>query len=209
MTRVSYLYRCIGDLSRCYKPAGRAIAISKAIISRVGRAHNGVPSILELPCNAPRHVSDLVIVPASPPYVPDDEPSSSLQQCPHCRGLIRVDDPGISYCYKCGHLIFIGDGLEVVEPEPLPYHCPVCGGALDDNDVEWTGRGWFFCRLCGQVMNWRVEHCDGFQIVDPQEMGGTPISPRCPECGGVLQQNNWEATARGGSVCCLCGMVTS
>lgn len=125
-------------------------------------------SILDLPANiASWGTPDNVVIPPIPPACSEDYPVD-LQQCPNCRALVTVEDPGISYCYRCLHLIFAGDDLNIIRPEPLPYHCPECGGILEDNDSEWTGVDGFFCRLCGQVMYSGSPICDGYQIVDPE-----------------------------------------
>lgn len=80
-----------------------------------------------------------------------------------------MEKTGISYCYRCFHLIFAGEGRELVRPEPLPVHCPGCGGALEDDDWEWTGREDLrFCRQCGQIVDASLEDRDGFQIVAPE-----------------------------------------
>jgi hypothetical protein len=137
-------------------------------------AREDTVSVLDLPATEVFNavivpgVCNTVVIPAIPPFVSDDEPFD-LQQCPTCQALITVEDAGISYCYRCGHLIFVGDALDIVQAEPNPFHCPLCGGVLDENDCEWTGRGWFFCRLCGQTMDWSEEDCDAFQIRVPDQ----------------------------------------
>ena len=156
---------------------GRTSAISKSIFDRVGCVGPDVATILELPCSIAVSdvvglVSDVVVAPAPPPYIPDDE-SSALQQCPRCLGLIIVDDAGISFCYSCNHLICVGDGLSIIHFDPLPFHCPICGAA-SENYCEATEFGEFFCQLCGQIMNWSEGDCDGFQLTSTESMGGTP-----------------------------------
>ncbi len=109
-----------------------------------------------------------------------------MQPCPYCRALIPIDDDGISYCPRCLRILFIADGVPLLEETGYREfardpECPACcatSNELSESIGETTipSDHWdrhslngLLCRYCGHILDIAELPRDGYQFHRPGE----------------------------------------
>ena len=76
---------------------------------------------------------------------------------------MTIEDPGVTYCPDCKHLLFTDDDCQLLSPDVGSVACPDCGAFVDlDGDInpslsDFCVRGIaadLFCTDCGCVVEW-------------------------------------------------------